>query len=130
MSSQSVLGIPPVPVCGGDVQSQENFCSSQPQKNPDGTADGDTIFVRTDCATRVPLDPSQQDPIYQNPSVPLDRGQLADILASWQGDSCDVTYKFLFNKFEVRGKAWADNQLGSNGDGLKKQIEGCGALTN
>ncbi|KAI9786804.1 MAG: hypothetical protein M1835_002928 [Candelina submexicana] len=45
-------------------------------------------------------------------------------------DSCDVSYRFLFDKFEVRGKNFPDSKLGANGDGLKGQIEGCGALTD
>jgi len=81
-----VIGIPPAPVCGGDIQNQGNFCGSQPWRNPDGSADGDTIFVRTDCVTRAPLDLDKQDPAYRNPGVPLDRGTLADILASWQAE--------------------------------------------
>ena len=45
-------------------------------------------------------------------------------------DSCDVSYKFLYDNFEVRGKDWPDAKLGANGEGLKKQIGGCGDLTD
>ena len=44
-------------------------------------------------------------------------------------DTCDVSYKFLFDKIEIRGKDWPDAKLGDNGEGLKKQLEGCGELT-
>ncbi|KAL8678600.1 MAG: hypothetical protein Q9186_005063 [Xanthomendoza sp. 1 TL-2023] len=44
-------------------------------------------------------------------------------------NSCDVSYKFALNKFEIRGKNFPDGKLGANGEGLKKEIEGCGALT-
>jgi hypothetical protein len=43
--------------------------------------------------------------------------------------ACDVSYKFFFDGFEVRGKNWPDAKLGANGEGLKKELEGCGALT-
>lgn len=43
--------------------------------------------------------------------------------------NCDVTYKFFFDGFEVRGKNWADAKLGANGEGLREQLSGCGALT-
>ncbi|KAL8779859.1 MAG: hypothetical protein Q9203_001407 [Teloschistes exilis] len=45
-------------------------------------------------------------------------------------DSCDVGYKFVLDKFEVRGKNFPDAKLGANGEGLKSQIKGCGALTD
>ncbi|KAL8701120.1 MAG: hypothetical protein Q9201_005085 [Fulgogasparrea decipioides] len=45
-------------------------------------------------------------------------------------DSCDVSYKFILDKFEVRGKNFPDAKLGANGGGLKHEIEGCGALTD
>jgi hypothetical protein len=43
--------------------------------------------------------------------------------------SCDVSYKFFLDGFEVRGKNWPDAKLGANGEGLKKELGGCGALT-
>lgn len=45
-------------------------------------------------------------------------------------DSCDVSYKFIYDGFEVRGKDWPDSKLGANGEGLKAQLKGCGALTD
>jgi hypothetical protein len=116
--------------CSGGFENIGNFCGSQARKNSDGSADGDTIFVRTDCQTREALPADRQDPIYRNPGVPLDRGALANILQSWQIDSCDVSYEVLFDKFEIRGKAWDDNELGRNGEGLLKQVGGCGAVTD
>lgn len=43
--------------------------------------------------------------------------------------SCDVSYKFLFDLIEIRGKNLPDAKLGANGEGLKVQLSGCGALT-
>lgn len=45
-------------------------------------------------------------------------------------DSCEVTWKFALDRFEVRGKNFPDAKLGADGGGLKKQIQGCGALTS
>lgn len=44
-------------------------------------------------------------------------------------DNCDVSYKFLFDGFEIRGKNWPDAKLGTNGEGLLKELKGCGAVT-
>ncbi|KAG8526365.1 uncharacterized protein KY384_000358 [Bacidia gigantensis] len=45
-------------------------------------------------------------------------------------ESCNVKYKFLFDDFEVQGKYFPDAVLGANGEGLQKQISGCGKLEN
>ena len=44
-------------------------------------------------------------------------------------DSCDVSYKFFFDGFEVRGKNWPDAKLGANGEGLLNELKDCGAVT-
>ncbi|KAF2808927.1 uncharacterized protein BDZ99DRAFT_444813 [Mytilinidion resinicola] len=44
--------------------------------------------------------------------------------------SCDVSYKFVYDGFEIRGKNWPDATFGANGEGLKKQLDGCGAVTD
>ncbi|KAK8039453.1 hypothetical protein PG993_007864 [Apiospora rasikravindrae] len=43
--------------------------------------------------------------------------------------SCDVSYKFLFDALEIRGKNLPDAKFGAEGEGLKKQLSNCGALT-
>ncbi|PPJ50821.1 hypothetical protein CBER1_06501 [Cercospora berteroae] len=43
--------------------------------------------------------------------------------------NCDVSYKFWYNQVEIRGKNLPDAKLGANGEGLRKEIDGCGALT-
>jgi hypothetical protein len=43
--------------------------------------------------------------------------------------SCDVSYKFALDYFEIRGKNLPDAKFGANGDGLKTQLSGCGAIT-
>lgn len=44
--------------------------------------------------------------------------------------SCDVSYKFFFDGFEIRGKNLPDAKLGVHGEGLRDQLTGCGTLTN
>ncbi|KAI2629985.1 SGNH hydrolase-type esterase domain-containing protein [Hypoxylon sp. NC1633] len=43
--------------------------------------------------------------------------------------SCDVSYKFFLDSFEVRGKNLPWAKFGANGEGLKSEISGCGAVT-
>ena len=45
-------------------------------------------------------------------------------------DNCDVSYRFLYDIVEVRGKGFPDAKLGRNGEGLRHQLQGCGALTD
>ncbi|KAI0517622.1 hypothetical protein F5B22DRAFT_603557 [Xylaria bambusicola] len=95
-----------------------------------GQADGETIFVKTDCTTREPLPLDQQDPIYQQPGVPLDRGLVASILNTWVQDTCKVDYQFFDDYFEVTGTNWSADLLGPNGENIKNAIRHCGALTS
>lgn len=44
-------------------------------------------------------------------------------------DNCDVSYRFFFDGFEIRGKNWPDAKLGANGEGLANELNGCGILT-
>ncbi|KAI9669874.1 MAG: hypothetical protein M1831_006909 [Alyxoria varia] len=44
-------------------------------------------------------------------------------------DSCDVSYKFFFNGFRIRGMNFPDAKLGKNGDGLWEELSGCGKVT-
>lgn len=76
------------------------------------------------------MPPDQQDPVYQNPGVPLDRGSIISMITSWEADSCDVSYQFFDDFFEIRGKDTGDDQLGDNGVNLENAIRGCGALTS
>jgi len=43
--------------------------------------------------------------------------------------ACDVSWRFVFDKFEIRGKDWPEWRLGVRGEGLKRQVGGCGQLT-
>ena len=43
--------------------------------------------------------------------------------------NCDVSYKFFFDSFEIRGKNFPDAKLGADGEGLRSEVAGCGAIT-
>ncbi|KAL2205969.1 hypothetical protein CC79DRAFT_1246265, partial [Sarocladium strictum] len=43
--------------------------------------------------------------------------------------SCDVSYKFLWNEVEIRGKNLPDAKLGAEGEGLYNELDGCGTVT-
>lgn len=70
-------------VCQPDSTSG-NVCVAQQRLLPDGSAQGTTIFVKTDCVTTEPLPMDQQDPIYRQPGVPLDRGTYDALAESWK----------------------------------------------
>lgn len=42
---------------------------------------------------------------------------------------CDVSYRVVFDKFELRGKNLPDAKFGKNGEGLHDEVKGCGAIT-
>jgi hypothetical protein len=43
--------------------------------------------------------------------------------------NCDVSYKFFYDGFEIRGKNFPDAKLGSDGQGLHNELSSCGAVT-
>ena len=46
------------------------------------------------------------------------------------GDTCDVSYRWLYDLVEIRGKAWKTTELVTNAENLKTQIAGCGDATD
>lgn len=42
--------------------------------------------------------------------------------------TCDISYKFWWDGFEVRGKNFPSALMGANGEGLRKELSGCGAM--
>lgn len=58
--------------CLGDMVGRDNWCVEDLRKAPGGMLDGTTIFVYTDCESRLPLPMSQQrSTIYKMPGVAL-----------------------------------------------------------
>lgn len=45
-------------------------------------------------------------------------------------DQCGDWYKFFFDSFEIYGKNFDVAKFGADGSGLKKQVGGCGAITD
>ena len=105
MSAQEVDIVPGGALdCVGKLDLTGNFCADQLRRNNDDTVDGDTIFVRTDCETRMPLDPSKQDPVFRKPGVPLDRGMAEAFAQAWA--SADI----------ITASAGEDNKCGNADD--------------
>ncbi|KAL8995624.1 MAG: hypothetical protein Q9169_004667 [Polycauliona sp. 2 TL-2023] len=72
----------------GPTKTKENVCINQGNEAPGSQGAnkvprGDTVFVRTDCGTRLPLPMDMQDPAYNHPGVPLDRGEFEAVSATW-----------------------------------------------
>ena len=62
--------------CIGDVNrwtTWGNYCVSQLRRRADGSADGETVFVWTDCRTGLPLPTEEQGKVYGEPGVALPR---------------------------------------------------------
>ena len=45
-------------------------------------------------------------------------------------DECNAKYKFFLDTFSISGKNFDPTKLGDNGSGLKKQLDGCGTVTD
>lgn len=79
-----IPGTPPGAIyCTGDHDTKHNVCGDQLRLNSDGTVDGETIFVHTDCENRMPRPAEEQDAIYQKPGVPMDRGTQKAWANTW-----------------------------------------------
>lgn len=53
----------------------------QAKLNYDDEVDSETIFVKTDCTSREPLEDEKQDPIFLKPGVKLDRRVYSALVA-------------------------------------------------
>ncbi|KAK8077648.1 hypothetical protein PG996_003818 [Apiospora saccharicola] len=122
--------------CAPNVVNTNDFCAPQVWYDATGQPDGVVLFVRINCLTREPLGPEFQDPIYNMPGVPMDRGMLATIMQSWVVDTCSAS--LVSNNadgtqtasFEIHGKGFSDTQLGDNGANLNAGITSCGTLAS
>ncbi|KAL8770091.1 MAG: hypothetical protein Q9209_004129 [Squamulea sp. 1 TL-2023] len=82
------VGTQSCPVPHEPIKTTKDVCINQGNKAPgsEGARNiprGDTIFVRTDCGTRLPLPMDLQDPAYNHSGVPLDRGDYDAVSATW-----------------------------------------------
>ncbi|KAL9594699.1 MAG: hypothetical protein Q9219_006884 [cf. Caloplaca sp. 3 TL-2023] len=78
-----------LPIVKTTWKTTRDVCIKQGNKEVPESKDGynvprgDTIFVRTDCGNRRPLPMDVQDPAYNHPGVPLDRGDYEAVSATW-----------------------------------------------
>ena len=64
--------------------STGNFYVPSPKQKTGEGVDSVTIFIRTDCITRIPLDLFQQDPLTaKHPELLLNRGTIASYLTNY-----------------------------------------------
>ncbi|PLN85513.1 hypothetical protein BDW42DRAFT_160637 [Aspergillus taichungensis] len=107
LSTQHVRAMPspilPVYWCLGDYTTTPNVCAQELRHNSDGTVDGETIFVRTHCDNRMPLPSGDQDPVYQKPGVPMDRGMQEAWAETWGKEDLTAADKDSPVKCETSG---------------------------
>ncbi|KAI5921408.1 hypothetical protein F4810DRAFT_678876 [Camillea tinctor] len=87
---------------------------------------GVVLFVRTDCVTREPLGPEFQDPVYNEPDVALPRGAVAALQQSWVVNTCYAEPRDNGYHFDIRGRGFADGDLGPDGEKLHDALNQCG----
>ena len=79
-----------------------------------------SVAPPTSTSTPAPPPPSSPAPPPPPPSAPPAGPDI---------DACDVSYKVAYDSFEIRGKNLDPTKFGDNGDGLKKQLGGCGKIS-
>lgn len=97
------------PDCAARIQNAviDGCDSNDPDNNPHNYKFGSTLTTGDG---------------WQYTMIPL-RQQVNEV-------SCDVSYKFWYDGFELRGKDLPDAKFGANEEGLHDQISGCGGLTD
>ena len=89
--------------------------------HPKGTAHGHhkDLFMGAIADNRDHVDAAAAAPPPSPPSPPPPEAT----------NSCDVSYQFWYDEFEVRGKDFDPAKFGQDGSGLHDQIKGCGKIT-
>lgn len=79
--------LPPlIGACTDDIWQvgwPQQYCARDIALNSDKSAYHKQIFVYTDCESGIP-NKTGQNPIFDSPGVPLDRGLLAEYFAQWK----------------------------------------------
>ncbi|KAL8855379.1 MAG: hypothetical protein Q9178_007976 [Gyalolechia marmorata] len=81
-------------------------CDSEPTDDPDNYKFGGTYYARNGW-----------------------RFEFDALATQVNTMDCDVSYRVVLNKFELRGKDLPDSKLGKGGEGLQDKVKGCGAIT-
>ncbi|KAI1266117.1 hypothetical protein F5Y18DRAFT_426006 [Xylariaceae sp. FL1019] len=117
-----------------NVTTEHHRCATQQMTDSKGVPDGNTIFVKTDCKSKVPLPITEQDPIYRFTGVGINQNYHS-VSDDWAWDWCKCYYKVALSSFELRGKNWARSRLGFgsnggvNGSRLQHYLGTCGIIT-
>lgn len=139
------------------AQNVEDFCSQSEhtKKYNEGSVNELELFVKKvdddgkspqdspDCAgrfMRAVIDGCDSGDMINNPhnykfGSALTTGDgwsytMTPLSKQVKGVNCDVAYKVFFDGFEIRGKNWPFAKFGENGEGLRDEIAGCGAITS
>ncbi|KAL8653411.1 MAG: hypothetical protein Q9226_003862 [Calogaya cf. arnoldii] len=130
--------------CAQDIKEKVYFQGSvdEVKLSLSNTDSSKPVSGMTDCVEKFKtiVDSCDGDNPVNNPHNYKFGGTYTDPSGGWElkieplavkvtENSCDITYNFIENRFEVRGKNFPDGKLGADGEGLKKEIKGCGALT-
>jgi hypothetical protein len=111
--------------CSDEVKKEYRYFAP-PASSYDETTEGVDIFVQVSCLTKHPLAAVDQDPIYSHENVHLDPNEIAHLINDeWSQSTCDDSYRFLFDKIEIRGKNWASHNLGRSGENISKKLDHC-----
>ncbi|KAI0143155.1 hypothetical protein GGR57DRAFT_367253 [Xylariaceae sp. FL1272] len=125
---KNVLGM-----CGKVVN--DVGCVSQLVPREDGTLEGETLFINTQCGTNLPLAKKWQDHQYRHEGVALDDSVVARTTKDWQQINCTLEFNLVCDRFNMHGKNWAKSRLGlskrdtADGSRLMRRLRGCGLLT-
>ncbi|KAL8881429.1 MAG: hypothetical protein Q9198_001372 [Flavoplaca austrocitrina] len=131
--------------CAQDIKEKEYFQDSEDhvKLTLSHNDPAKPISDLTDCVEKFKtiIDSCDGDNPSHNPHNYKFGGTYTDASSGWEfkleplalkptDNTCDVSYKFVENHFEVRVKNFPDAKLGADGEGLKGEIEGCGLLTS
>lgn len=121
--------------CDTDLNNLGNWCQSElhmeTDQNGNAEAAGVVALVRVDCNTQIPLDPSYQNPAFNNPGVPLDRGALALALDANRSYNCSMAAATNSDAyaFAITGYGFEQQNLKSDGSGLRNMMGFCSDVT-
>ncbi|KAI1332798.1 hypothetical protein F5Y16DRAFT_394106 [Xylariaceae sp. FL0255] len=95
----------------GNIKSQ-HVCDQTPVVI-DGKAQGETIWTKTDCRTRAPLDPAYQESVlFKFPEVAEDPETMMQNLNPDSRGGCTHTWWVVLTAYEIWGSGWAPANVG------------------
>ncbi|KAI2624446.1 hypothetical protein GGS21DRAFT_493851 [Xylaria nigripes] len=112
-------------ICRAPTQTTPNYCADTVWVGTDANEAGcfgQSVFVRLDCGTRLPLPLEQQDERYRGKDVAMPPEQLDPILQSWVHTECKIWDHFLWYDWKIKGRGLKDDILGAYGKNLLRDM--------